>query len=219
MSVVLSVERVEGIGLMNPPSPTPPDSGSPTETAGDARPGLAPHIVAAFCSGDVGGLSAVYDHYGKAVWTVTMSVLRQRDLAEDAAQETFMRAWRGASGFDQSRDIGPWLMTIARRTAVDVHRREFRPTRGDHAPEAEVSIQLPGIERAWETWEIRLALDQLPEEERQVIGLAHFGGLSHPQIADRLGVPVGTVKSRSHRAHKHLAALLRHLVDEEGVAG
>ncbi|MEM8925227.1 MAG: sigma-70 family RNA polymerase sigma factor [Actinomycetota bacterium] len=173
-------------------------------------------VVHAFCAGDQRALGAVYDHYGRAVWAVVLSVLRDRQLAEDAAQETFMRAWRGASGFDPERPLGPWLATIARRTALDVHRREFRPTRGDHAPEREVAVNLPGIERAWETWEIKLALDQLPDEERVIVALAHFNGMSHPQIAERLGVPVGTVKSRSFRAHRRLAALLAHLVDREG---
>lgn len=180
------------------------------------RTELPPTVVAAFCAGDQAALGSVFDHYGRAVWSVTMSVLRDRALAEDAAQEAFMRAWRGASSFDPTRPLSPWLMTIARRTALDVHRREFRPTRGGHAPEQEVPVNLPGIERAWETWEIRLALEELPDEERQVVAMAHFQGLSHPQIAERLGIPVGTVKSRSFRAHKRLAQLLSHLVDREG---
>lgn len=191
------------------------------ESAADPQPErmeLPPAVVASFCRGEASALGAVYDHYGRAVWSVTMSVLRDRALAEDAAQETFMRAWRGARSFDPGRPLSPWLMTIARRTALDVHRREFRPTRGDHAPEQEVPINLPGIERAWETWEIRLALDRLPEEERAVVALGHLHGFSHPQIAERLGVPLGTVKSRSHRAHKRLAVLLAHLVDREGGA-
>ncbi len=169
--------------------------------------------MAAFCAGDVTALGAVYDHYSRAVWSVTASVLRDRQLAEDAVQETFMRAWKGAGGFDRSRDLGPWLLTIARRTALDVHRREFRPTRGDHAPEREIAVELPGIERSWETWEIKLALDQLPEDERRIMAMVHYQGLTQPQIAERLGVPVGTVKSRSFRAHKRLASLLAHLVD------
>lgn len=189
---------------------------APTAENQPERTELPSGVIAGFCAGDTHALGAVYDHYSGAVWAVTMSVLRDRQLAEDAAQEAFMRAWRGASSFDPTRSLSPWLMTIARRTALDIHRREFRPTRGDHAPEQEVPINLPGIERAWETWEIKLALDQLPEEERQVVGLAHFNGMSHPQIAERLGVPVGTVKSRSFRAHKRLAVLLAHLVDREG---
>ncbi|MEM7272166.1 MAG: sigma-70 family RNA polymerase sigma factor [Actinomycetota bacterium] len=180
------------------------------------RPDLAPSVIASFCNREVDGLAAVYDHFARPVWSVTMSVLGNRQLAEDAAQETFLKAWNGAARFDQSRPLGPWLMTIARRTALDVHRRESRPTRGGHAQEQEVAINLPGIERAWEVWEIRAALDQLPDEERHVVELAHFGGMSHPQIAERLGVPVGTVKSRSFRAHKRLAALLGHMIDQEG---
>ena len=79
-------------------------------------------------------------------------------------------------------------MTIARRTALDVLRRENRPTRGAHEPEQDVVVHLPGIERAWETWEVKRALEQLPDEERQVVWLAHFHGMSHPQIANQLGM-------------------------------
>lgn len=147
-----------------------------------------------------------------------MSVLRNRELADEATQETFMRAWRSASQFDPERSMAPWLMTISRRTALDVLRRENRPTRGGHEPEQDVVINLPGIERAWETWEIRAALEQLPDEEREVVFLAHFHGLTHQQISEHTGVPVGTVKSRSFRAHKRLASLLEHVVNAEGEA-
>ena len=147
-----------------------------------------------------------------------MTVLRNRELAEDATQETFMRAWNAAERFDPDRPLAPWLLTIARRTALDVHRREHRPTRGDHAEEQDVPVEPAGMEIVWERWEIRLALDQLPVEEREVIRLAHFEGLSHPQIAQHLHIPVGTVKSRSFRAHKRLASLLAHVVQSEGAA-
>lgn len=181
-------------------------------------PTLPPAVVDAFCAGDVPALGAVYDHYARAVWSIALGVLRDRELAEDATHEAFMRAWRAAGRFDRSRDLGPWLMTIARRTALDVLRRESRPTRGGHAPETDVGVADPGIERAWETWQVRLALQELSTAERQIVGLAHFGGLSQVQIAERLDLPLGTVKSRSHRAHRRLAALLGHLVDAEAGA-
>ncbi|MCI0686954.1 MAG: sigma-70 family RNA polymerase sigma factor [Sporichthyaceae bacterium] len=142
-----------------------------------------------------------------------MTVLRDRQLAEDATQETFMRAWRAAASFDPARALAPWLLTIARRTAVDLHRRESRTTQGGHEAERDVVVRLPGIEQAWEAWEVRLALDELPEEERTIIQLSHFEEMTHPEIADALGVPVGTVKSRSYRAHRRLASLLAHVVD------
>ena len=125
-----------------------------------------------------------------------------------------MRAWKAAERYDPARPLAPWLLTIARRTALDVIRRETRPTRGGHEPEQDVVLNLPGIERAWETWEVKSALSRLPAEEREVVWFAHFHGMSHPQIADQLGVPVGTVKSRSHRAHKRLASLLSHVIAE-----
>lgn len=213
VSSLTSPRRGGGVAYSASPDkrtgPMNTSSDSPTEGRDVAQP-----VIEAFCAGDVDALAAVYDHYSRAVWAVTMSVLRNRQLAEDATQETFMRAWKGADRFDSSRSLTPWLVTIARRTALDVHRREFRPTRGAHAQEQEVAIHLPGIERAWEVWEVKLALEQLPEDERMVVGLAHFQGLSQPQIAARLEIPLGTVKSRSFRAHKRLAMLLAHLIEE-----
>lgn len=177
-------------------------------------PDLDAAVVTAFCRGETAALGTVYDRYARPVWSVSMSVLRNTQLAEDATQETFLRAWRGAGRFDPNRPLGPWLMTIARRTAIDVQRRELRPTRGGHEEEREVPIHLPGIERAWEAWEIRLAIDQLSREEQAIIAMAHFEGLTQAQIAERLDVPIGTIKSRSFRAHKRLAALLDHLIDD-----
>jgi RNA polymerase sigma-70 factor (ECF subfamily) len=69
----------------------------------------------------------------------------------------------------------------------------------------------PGLETAWEVFEVRAALDRLPDAERVVVQLSHLEGLTHVEIADRLGIPVGTVKSRSHRAHQRLATLLSHV--------
>lgn len=192
------------VAMTVPPPPDPP------------RPGLEPEIAEAFCRGDTDALGAVFDVFSGAVWSVAMSVLRDRQLAEDATQEAFMRAWRSADRFDPTRPMGPWLLTIARRTALDVYRREFRPTRGGHVEEQDVGFDVPGIERAWEVWEVKLALDRLPEAERVVVRLAHFAGMTHPQIASELELPVGTVKSRSHRAHSRLASMLAHLIEPSG---
>lgn len=145
-----------------------------------------------------------------------MAVLRNRQLADEATQETFMRAWRAADRYDPARPIAPWLMTIARRTALDVIRSESRPTRGGHEPEQDLVLDPPGIEQVWEVWELKSALGSLPVEERDVVWFSHFLGMTHPQIADQLGVPVGTVKSRSSRAHRRLASLLSHIISEGG---
>ena len=180
---------------------------------GTDRDGLDPLVLDRFRIGDVTGLAAVYDRYSRAVWSVALSVLRDRGLAEDATQETFLRAWRAADSYDPVRPLAPWLLTIARRTAIDVQRREGRPTQGGHDAEQDVVVRMPGIEHAWQAWEIRLALDELPVDERAVIRMSHFDEMTHREIAEVLAIPVGTVKSRSHRAHRWLAGRLAHLVN------
>jgi RNA polymerase sigma-70 factor (ECF subfamily) len=180
--------------------------------AASRLPVLPREVLEGFRSGDVAALGAVYDRYNRAVWSVAMSVLHDRELAQDATQEVFLRAWRAAASYDPDRELAPWLYTIARRTAVDVYRREARPTQGGHGVEQDVVVRMPGIEQAYETWEVRSALDELSAEERDVVRMSHFEAMTHREIADALDVPVGTVKSRSHRAHRRLASRLAHLV-------
>jgi RNA polymerase sigma-70 factor (ECF subfamily) len=183
---------------------------------GGRAPDVPPGVIEAFRSGDVTALGLVYDRWSKPVWSVAFSVLGDPGLAEDATQETFLRAWRAASSYDPSRPLGPWLFTIARRTAIDVHRREARPTQGGHAGEQDAASGAPGvehgIERAWDAWQVRSALEELPPEERDIVRMSHFEEMTHREIAEALDVPVGTVKSRSHRAHRRLAGRLAHLV-------
>ena len=140
------------------------------------------------------------------------------ELCADVVQQTFVKAWRAAANFDPERELAPWLYAIARRTAVDALRSERRPTRGDHAPETDVAVTDRSFEQTYEAHQVRDALDRLPPDEREVMRLSHFVGLSHPEIAERLDVPVGTVKSRSHRAHRRLASSLASLMPETGRA-
>jgi RNA polymerase sigma-70 factor (ECF subfamily) len=166
-----------------------------------------------FSNGDDETVRAVYARYGRAVHTVAYSIVHDASTAADVVQATFVKAWRAAGTFNPERDLGPWLYTIARRQAIDTLRRERRI----EPAETEVvdTVELPpSLESTWEAWEVRLAVDQLPDDEQEVVRLAWFVGLSHPEISDRLGVPVGTVKSRSHRAHRRLASLLAHVVAE-----
>ena len=81
-------------------------------------PIVAPDVVVGFINRDPGSVRAVYREYGKLVFGVALKVLDDRSLAEEAAQETFVRAWKAAAHFDPGRDLGPWLATIARRTAM-----------------------------------------------------------------------------------------------------
>jgi RNA polymerase sigma-70 factor (ECF subfamily) len=111
--------------------------------------------------------------------------------------------------------LAPWLYTIARRVTIDLYRRERRvavPTVLDEEPAVEPGAA-PSLEHLWEAWEVRLAIAKLPAEEAEVVRLAHFMGLTHREIADKLELPLGTVKSRSARAHSRLAGLLAHVVN------
>ncbi|MDP9494441.1 MAG: RNA polymerase sigma factor [Actinomycetota bacterium] len=169
---------------------------------------MDPEVLQRFRIGDESAVKAVYDRFGGPVFALSMSILRDAGLAADATQQTFIKAWRAASTYDPERSFGPWIYAIARRTAIDVYRKRARVVVSD---QIEVATIAPGLETVWEVFEVRSALDQLPDEERQVIKLSHFDGLTHGQIADQLGIPIGTVKSRSHRAHQRLLGLLKHL--------
>ena len=177
-------------------------------------PEVSRRVLSRFRDGDPDAVREIYQAYGRFVYAVVHRVLGDRGLAEEATQLTFVKAWRGASVLDPSREIGPWLATIARRVAIDVYRREsHRPTRPlEGAPDhpALASEPVSAVDM-YEAWEVQRAVLGLPEDEREVVRLQHFEGLTHRQIAARLGVAVGTVKSRSFRAHKRLAAELGHL--------
>lgn len=170
-------------------------------------------LLARFRDGDEAAVRHVYARYGGAVRTVARTVLRQPELVAEAVQETMLKAWRAAASLDDRAPGGlaPWLYAIARHTAIDIARREHRPTAGDHAPQVDRPVASIGIEHAWEVFEVRRAVDALPDGERDVVRLGHRDGLTHEQIAARLGIPVGTVKSRFGRAHRRLAVALAHL--------
>ncbi|MEM8905301.1 MAG: sigma-70 family RNA polymerase sigma factor [Actinomycetota bacterium] len=168
-------------------------------------------LATSFRAGDPDAVRQIYRRYAGPVTTVAMSVLHDRELAADAVQQTFVKAWKAASTFDADRELAPWLYSIARRTAIDVLRAEKTPTRGDHAPEQDQPVESIGFERTWEAFEVRRAVEDLPDGEREVVQLSHGAGMTHAEIAERLGIPPGTVKSRSNRAHRRLAAALGHL--------
>jgi len=176
-------------------------------------------VLTRFRDGDAQAVRIVYHAYGRLVYAVAHKILGDRGLSEEATQQTFLKAWRNAGGIDPSRELGPWLATIARRVAIDLYRREGRR----RATSLEAAAGDPALasapaaaEGVHDVWEVRRAVSSLPEAERKVVQLQHFQGLTHAEIAQRLGVPVGTIKSRSFRAHKRLAFELGHL--REGLA-
>ena len=168
-----------------------------------------------FRDGDPEAVRLVYRCYGRLVYAVAYSVLGNRGLAEEATQQAFLKAWRAASSLDESREMGPWLATIARRVAIDVYRSETHRSADpleSVAPGDPALVSRPeSAEAVYDVWEVRRAVTELPNDEQEIVRLQHFEGLTHTEIAERLGLSAGTVKSRSFRAHKRLAAELGHL--------
>lgn len=159
-------------------------------------------------------MRTVYRAYGSLVYAAAFRVLGDRGPCEEATQQTFLRAWQAATGFDESRELGPWLATIARRVAIDVYRRETIRAAGSldsAAADNPALVTEPETEAILEVWEVRRAVSELPATQQEVVRMQHFEGLAHEEIAERLAVPIGTVKSRSHRAHRRLALELGHL--------
>ena len=150
-----------------------------------------------YADGDVKAVPALYVRYGGLLLTVALKMLRgDRRLAEEAVQVAMVKAWRAASTYDPARPLAPWLFTIVRRCAIDIGRQEQRhrvhhqdggraePDAGDR------------VESAAAAWVVREALGTLTAKEHAVIRLAYYEGLTHGEIADRLSIPIGTVKSR-----------------------
>jgi RNA polymerase sigma factor (sigma-70 family) len=168
-----------------------------------------------FRQGDPNAVRSIYRSHGRLVYAVAYKVLGDRGLAEEATQQAFLKAWRAAQSFDERRELGPWLAAIARRVAIDLYRREALRTADpldSVQPSDPALISSPeSAEAIYDVWEVRQAVAQLPTDEQEIVRLQHFDGLTHVQIAEQLGVALGTVKSRSFRAHKRLAALLGHL--------
>jgi RNA polymerase sigma-70 factor (ECF subfamily) len=166
----------------------------------------------AFRRRDPEAVRVLYREYGRLVYAVAHRVLGRSDLAEDATQQTFVRAWQAAERLDSERDPGAWLATIAKRTAIDIARHEGRRPASAlddvNATDPAVVTAAPELATLDAIWRVRQAIEELPEDEAAVVRLQHLEGMTHSQIAERMQIAVGTVKSRSHRAHGKLAHLL-----------
>jgi RNA polymerase sigma-70 factor (ECF subfamily) len=172
-------------------------------------------MLGAFRRREESAVRALYGDYGRLVYSVAHRVLGRHDLAEEATQQTFVQAWQAAERVDVDRDLAPWLATIAKRAAIDIYRREARRPASaltDVASDDRAVVTLPpDLDTLDAVWQVRQAIDELPEDEAAVIRLQHLDGMTQTEVAATLGIALGTVKSRSNRAHRRLAALLGHL--------
>jgi RNA polymerase sigma-70 factor, ECF subfamily len=199
------------------------------------------HLVRSVAAGSQDALAALYDRHADAIYAVASRLTADRQVAEEVVQETFLALWNRAELFDPATgSLAAWLYTIARNRTVDRLRAAGRrptvvalsarggPDEGETATlERLVSIGRvlggadlgPGPEAALDSAELRAALQralvEMPENERTVIVLAYHDELSQSEIADRLGWPLGTVKTRTRRALQRL----REVLTAESAAG
>ena len=165
-----------------------------------------------FAAGDPEAMREAYDRHGTLVFSLCVTALRHREDAEDAAQQVFTRAWRSRATYDPSRPLGGWLTGITRRVVADVGAARTRQVRTGEAEAGrlprEDAAGDPVSESAVASLVVRQALDRLGPPQDEVLRLAFLENLPYPHIAERLSLPLGTVKSHVHRG---LAALRRSL--------
>jgi len=137
--------------------------------------------------------------------------------AEDVVQRTFLDAWRFAPSYDPERRFSGWLFTIARRRALDTLRSRRVTVDVELARNVVGEDGRETAQRLADAVEVRSALTRLPLHERQVLELTHFEQLTQEEIAQRLGVPLGTVKARGHRGVRRLRKVLREPAEEQAV--
>jgi RNA polymerase sigma-70 factor (ECF subfamily) len=159
--------------------------------------------------GDTEALQQIYATYGGPMMTAALHHLAgDRRLAEEAVQAALLKAWRSAATFDPTRPLAPWLYAIVRHCAIDLRRHEQRHNLASpDAVAGNLGADDP-FESAAIAWTVRAALERLPVKEHSVIRLMYFEGLSQGEVAARLDIPLGTVKTRAARAHHRLRVVL-----------
>jgi RNA polymerase sigma factor (sigma-70 family) len=168
-------------------------------------------LLALIARADEHALAELYRRFGRLAYGLAFRILRDDALAQDAVQEGFLGVWRGAERFTADRaKPSTWLLTLVHRRAVDLVRREERRRTEPLEPEAEAMKAAPGDEAEFLTQKeaIRGALRQLPPEQREAIELAYYGGYTQSELAERLGQPLGTIKSRMFTGLSRLRDLL-----------
>ena len=168
-------------------------------------------LVALTARSEHSALAELYDRYGRSAYGLARRILRDDTLAEDAVQEAFLALWRTAARFVPERGkASTWILTLVHRRAVDLVRREEHrradslesaPEVGGGAVEEEALLRL-------QRERVQKALKQLPDQQREALELAYYGGFTQSELAERLGQPLGTIKSRMFSGLSRLRELL-----------
>ena len=159
--------------------------------------------------GDRDAFEQLYRRFARPVLAMAVRQLGDNGRAEDAAQETFAAIWRSARSYRSERGTGSaWLYAVARHAIIDRARQKREQVVDIPEEVSDLAGPAERAEESWLTWRVHSALEELPERERVVIGLAYWSGLSQTEIASYLDVPLGTVKTRTRTGLARLAGLL-----------
>ena len=174
-------------------------------------------LVALAARSEQSALAELYDRFGRPAYGLALRILRDESLAEDAVQEAFLTLWRTSARFVPERGkASTWILTLVHRRAVDLVRREER-RRADALEQAPEQVSRDAVdEEAWlrlQRERVQDALRKLPDQQREAIELAYYGGFTQSELAERLGQPLGTIKSRMFMG----LARLRELLGEPGL--
>ena len=189
------------------------------ESTTPRRPADA-ELVAAVATGDRRAFAQLYDRYCRQAYSLARRVCVDPEFAEEAVQEAFLAVWRDPRRFDPARGgFASWLLTLVHHRSVDVVRRQATHRRRNLLGGDEIADQImpsePGADDKALSGviggQVRQALGQLSEEQRQVIGLAYLGGYTQAEVSSITGLPLGTVKSRTFAGIKRLRDLLSSL--------
>jgi RNA polymerase sigma-70 factor (ECF subfamily) len=168
-------------------------------------------LVALVARADDLAFAELYDRYDRLAYGLARRILRDASLAEDAVQDAFLSVWRSASRFSSERaPARVWIMTFVHRRAVDLVRHHER-RRTEQLSPADEGEDTGADETVWLRMErdrVRGAMRQLTDQQREAIELAYFGGFTQSELAEKLGQPLGTIKSRMFSGLAHLRELL-----------
>jgi RNA polymerase sigma-70 factor (ECF subfamily) len=167
-------------------------------------------LLQRIADGDSAAFDSLYRRFARPILGLALRLLRDRSRAEDAVQETFAAIWRSAASYRPERGPGaPWLYAVARNAIIDRARARRDATFADPPDEA---TSTPGpadsAESSYVSWRVHRAVQDLPQHEREVLELAYWGELSQREVSQFLGIPLGTVKTRTRSGLARLADLL-----------
>lgn len=195
--------------------------GSPSDSLESLRDSEWEALIRRVAAGDQAALTHLYDGTSRLVFGLILRIIAERASAEEVLLDVYTQVWRQAASYDSNRGAPlAWLMTIARSRAID----RLRSSKHDQSKDsidavAELTATTIDPEQASQLSErqriVRTALDSLSREQREVIELAYYSGLSHSEIALKLGQPLGTVKTRTRLGLIKLRDMLRPLMEEQ----